>query len=94
MTDNSLVDRTIEGAWKRPGKCSEVLRGAWKWLELRIKGGETDCFEWVQPKLGRIVPPKVGINALYQQPIRTAPNTVILGFDPLQTAKTAVYRPF
>jgi hypothetical protein len=34
MTDNSLVDLTIEGAWKRPGKCSEVLEGAWKWLEF------------------------------------------------------------
>jgi hypothetical protein len=57
-----------------------VLRGAWKW-NLQIKEGETDCFEWVQPKLGRIVPPKVGINALYHQPVRTAASTVIPKFD-------------
>jgi hypothetical protein len=31
MTDNSLVDRTIEGAWKRPGK---VLGSAQRCLEV------------------------------------------------------------
>jgi hypothetical protein len=57
-----------------------VLGSGWN---LRIKEGETDCFEWVQPKLGRIVPPKVGINALYHQPVRTAASTVIPKFDPV-----------
>ena len=53
---------------------------------------EIVCFERVQSKLQAILSQKAGTDAFSQRPTGAIAHIVILGFDPLQTAKIADYR--
>jgi hypothetical protein len=98
------VNKVPEEWLKVPSDRKRCLEALEKVLDRTLRGSgtnekrpqeapETVCFEWIQWKFRRILPQKAGTNALYQLLIRTKAHTVVPEFDPLQTAKTAEYRP-
>jgi len=86
---------TVKGAWKCSKRCLVERSG-------KVERSEKDRKNHLKPfvsngfnrNFGELSRKKAAQNALYQCAPRPTAHTVILGFDPLQTAKIRRYRPF